>query len=145
MRYLIIILSLFCFIRPEANCQVGAGGGDTRDSVVKSAPHPKSSAKKAKVLYGPASYYAGKFHGRETFNGEIYDSTKLTAACNVLPMGTWVRVTNLSNNRSVIVKINDRMHIRMTRVVDLSQAAASKLGYVRKGLTKVKVEVLKKK
>jgi rare lipoprotein A len=101
--------------------------------------------KSKKVLYGIASYYADKFNGRPTANGEIYDSKKLTAACNSLPLGTWIRVTNLSNNRSVIVKTNDRLHPRMTRVVDLSRAAAEKLGYIRKGLTKVKVEVLEKK
>ena len=96
-------------------------------------------------MFGIASYYADKFHGRKTANGEVYDSKKLTAACNTLPLGTWIRVTNLSNNRSVIVKTNDRLHPRMTRIVDLSRAAAEKLGYIRKGLTKVKVEVLEKK
>ena len=101
--------------------------------------------KKSKVLYGTASYYAEKFNGRQTANGEIYDSKKLTAACNTLPLGTWIRVTNLSNNKSVVVKTNDRLHPRMTRVVDLSRAAAEKLGYISKGLTKVKVEVLEKK
>ena len=95
-------------------------------------------------MYGTASYYADKFNGRETANGEIYDSKKMTAACNVLPMGTWIRVTNLSNNRWVIVKTNDRLHARMTRVVDLSRVAAEKLGYIGKGLTRVKVEVLEK-
>src|SRR4051794_40979336 len=59
---------------------------------------------KAKILFGTASYYADKFNGRETANGEIYDGNKMTAACNVLPLGTWIRVTNLNNNRSVIVK-----------------------------------------
>ena len=101
--------------------------------------------KQKKVLYGIASYYADKFNGRTTANGEIYDGKKLTAACNTLPLGTWIRVTNLSNNRSVIVKTNDRLHPRMTRIVDLSRAAAEKLGFIRKGLTKVKVEVLEKK
>jgi rare lipoprotein A len=101
--------------------------------------------KKSKTLYGTASYYADKFNGRQTANGEIYDSKKLTAACNTLPLGTWIRVTNLSNNKSVVVKTNDRLHPRMTRVVDLSRAAAEKLGYISKGLTKVKVEVLEKK
>ena len=101
--------------------------------------------KPKKILYGIASYYAEKFNGRKTANGEIYDGTKMTAACNSLPLGTWIRVTNLSNNRSVIVKTNDRLHPRMTRVVDLSRAAAEKLGFIKKGLTKVKVEVLGKK
>ena len=101
--------------------------------------------KPKKVLYGIASYYAEKFNGRPTANGEIYDGKKMTAACNSLPLGTWIRVTNLSNNRSVIVKTNDRLHPRMTRIVDLSRAAAEQLGFIKKGLTKVKVEVLEKK
>jgi rare lipoprotein A len=69
----------------------------------------------------------------------------MTAACNVLPLGTWIRVTNLRNGRTVIVKINDRLHPRMKRIVDLSRSAAQKLNYIRSGLTRVKVEVLEKK
>src|SRR6476620_12586740 len=82
---------------------------------------------KPKVYYGIASYYADKFNGRPTANGEIYDHNKLTAACNILPLGTWIRVTNLKNNKSVIVKTNDRLHPRMKRIVDLSRSAAKKL------------------
>lgn len=118
--------------------QVGAGGEERKENVEKKA------AKISKTLYGTASYYADKFNGRRTFNDEIYDGRKMTAACNVLPMGTWVRVTNLSNNKWVIVKINDKLHARMTRIVDMSRAAAEKLGYIGKGLTRVKVEVLEK-
>ena len=69
----------------------------------------------------------------------------MTAACNVLPLGTWIRVTNLRNGRSVLVKTNDRLHSRMKRVVDLSRSAAEKLNYVKSGLTRVKVEVVGKK
>ena len=57
-----------------------------------------------KVFYGIASYYADKFNGRPTASGEIYSHQKLTAACNILPLGTWVKVTNLRNNKFVIVK-----------------------------------------
>lgn len=98
-----------------------------------------------RVLYGTASFYADKFHGRKTATGEIFDQKKMTAACNVLPLGTWIRVTNLRNKKSVIVKINDRLHSRMTRLTDLSRTAATKLGYISSGLTRVKVEVLGKK
>ena len=99
-------------------------------------------ASKKIVKYGIASFYAKKFNGRETANGEIYNSTHLTAACNVLPLNTWIKVTNLRNDKSVIVKINDRLHPKNKRLVDLSRAAAQKLGYVSRGLTRVKVEVL---
>ena len=99
---------------------------------------------KSKTLYGTASYYADKFNGRKTANGETYSSSKLTAACNVLPLGTWIKVTNLKNNKSIIVKVNDRLHPKMKRIVDISKVGAERLGYVNRGLTNVKVEVVKK-
>jgi rare lipoprotein A len=99
---------------------------------------------KPKILYGTASFYANSFHGKKTANGEIFSQQKLTAACNVLPLGTWIKVTNLRNGKSVTVKINDRLHSKMTRVVDLSRTAADKLNYIKSGLTRVKVEVLGK-
>ena len=100
---------------------------------------------KPKILYGTASFYSNSFNGKKTANGEIYSHKKMTAACNVLPLGTWIRVTNLRNGKSVVVKTNDRLHARMKRVVDLSREAAEKLGYVKSGLTRVRVEVIGKK
>ncbi len=100
--------------------------------------------KTTRVFYGQASFYANKFNGRKTASGEIFDQKKLTCACNVLPLGTRIKVTNLRNGRSVIVKVNDRIHPKMKRVVDLSRGAAQKLGYVSRGLTRVKVELLEK-
>lgn len=105
----------------------------------------KTVAAKPKIIYGTASYYSNSFNGKKTANGEIYSQKKMTAACNVLPLGTWIRVTNLRNGRSVLVKTNDRLHSRMKRVVDLSRSAAEKLNYVKSGLTRVKVEVVGKK
>lgn len=98
-----------------------------------------------RIFYGQASFYANKFNGRRTASGEIFNQKKMTCACNVLPLGTWVKITNLRNKRSVIVKINDRIHPKMRRVADLSRAAAQKLGYISNGLTRVKVEVVDKK
>jgi|SRR5687767_1493727 len=105
----------------------------------------KTTVTKPKFLYGTASFYSNSFNGKKTANGEIYSQKKMTAACNVLPLGTWIRVTNLRNGRSVLVKINDRLHVRMKRVVDLSRTAAEKLNYIQSGLTRVRVEVLGKK
>ena len=136
MKYLLCTIMNYSLI--FATAQVGVGGGEKKDIA------ETQETKGRKTLYGTASYYADKFNGRETANGEVYNSKKMTAACNVLPMGTWIRVTNLSNNRWVIVKTNDRLHARMTRIVDLSRVAAEKLGYIGKGLTRVKVEVLEK-
>ena len=109
------------------------------DSIRKS--HSKTSVDSIET--GVASYYHSKFIGRPTASGELYDEAKMTAAHNRLPMGTIIRVTNLRNKRSVIVKVNDRLHHRNTRLVDLSRAAAAYLGYVARGLAKVRVEVLK--
>ena len=102
----------------------------------------KSSHAKNKIKYGTASYYAKKFNGRQTANGEIYSSEKYTAACNTLPMGTWIKVINLHNHKTVVVKINDRMNSKNKRLVDLSKIAANDLAFSGRGLTRVKVEVL---
>ncbi len=95
-----------------------------------------------RVLYGLASYYADKFHGRQTATGEIFSQGKVTAACNVLPLGTWIRVTNLKNGKSIKVRTNDRLHPKTRRIVDMSYEAARQLGYISQGLTRVKIEVL---
>jgi len=100
---------------------------------------------KPKLLYGTASFYSNSFNGKKTANGEVYSHKKMTAACNVLPLGTWIKVTNLRNGKSIIVKTNDRLHTKMKRVVDLSREAADKLDYVKSGLTRVRVEVIGKK
>lgn len=91
---------------------------------------------------GIASFYNDKYHGRATTSGEGYDKNALTAAHNKLPMGTRLRVTNLKNNRSVIVRVNDRMAKSNKRLIDVSKKAAKQLGFVNVGLTKVKIEIL---
>ncbi|MEO7445763.1 MAG: septal ring lytic transglycosylase RlpA family protein [Ferruginibacter sp.] len=102
----------------------------------------KYSKKPGTVIYGQASYYANMFNGRQTANGEIFSQQKFTAACNVLPLGTWISVTNLRNGKSVIVRTTDRLHPRMNRVVDLSKIAAQRIGYIGRGLTRVKIVVM---
>lgn len=92
---------------------------------------------------GKASYYAMKFKGRKTASGEIYDPDKLTAAHPTLPFGTMVRVTNVYNNASVIVRINDRGPHVKSRIIDLSYAAAKKLDIITRGLGEVAIEVIK--
>jgi len=113
--------------------------------------HKKTSStippekKKPAVHYGTASYYANKFEGRKTATGEIFSQKKMTAASNILSLNTYVQVTNLHNHKTAVVKITDRMHPKNKRLIDLSRAAAKKLGYTGRGLTKVKVEVIGKK
>lgn len=89
-----------------------------------------------------ASYYAEALHGRRTASGERYDSQALTAAHRTLPFGTRVRVTNLENGLSVVVRINDRGPNVEARVIDLSYAAARKLQFIDQGKTRVSLEVL---
>lgn len=117
-----------------------AGSAQDNKEPVKQVKPKKTT----RVFYGQASFYHNKFNGRRTANGEIFSQKKLTCACNVLPLGTMIKVTNLKNGKWVIVKINDRIHPRMKRIVDLSRAAAEKLGYISRGLTRVKVELADK-
>ena len=90
---------------------------------------------------GMASYYGREHDGRRTASGEVFDMNGMTAAHRTLPFGTRVRVTNLANGRQVMVRINDRGPFRRGRIVDLSYAAARKLGIVGRGVAKVRVAV----
>lgn len=92
---------------------------------------------------GIASYYAHDFHGKKTSSGETFDMFDLTAAHNTLPLGTIVKVYNLENGRSVIVKINDRGPFKNGRIIDLSLQAAKKLGMTEKGTARVAIEILR--
>ena len=95
---------------------------------------------------GIASYYGyetlNKKGGRMTANGEVFDPTQLTAAHRLLPLPSYVKVTNLGNGRSIIVRVNDRGPFVRGRIVDLSAAAAKRLGYYKKGTAKVLIEAL---
>ena len=114
-------------------------------NVPASSTQSNASNHHARLQYGTASFYADKFNGRRTANGEIFSQKKMTAASNTVPLNTWVKVTNLHNKKSVIVRVTDRMHYSNKRLIDLSKAAASKLSYTGRGLTRVRVEVLGKK
>lgn len=91
---------------------------------------------------GHASWYGSKFHGRRTSSGEPYDMFKMTAAHKSLPLPTYVRVTHLDNGRSIIVRVNDRGPFHPGRIIDLSYAAATKLGMVNDGFARVEVEAI---
>lgn len=96
----------------------------------------------AQTQTGKASFYADKFEGSPTASGEKYRHAKLTAAHKTLPFGTKVRVTNIANNQSVDVVVNDRGPYVDGRVIDLSKSAAEKLGFINQGLAEVKIEVI---
>ncbi len=94
------------------------------------------------TIYGTASWYGGEFIGRKTANGEVFTSRSLTAANKTLPFNTHVLVTNLNNNRSVIVRINDRGPYVGDRIIDLSYAAAKTIDMIGTGTAPVRLEIL---
>ena len=129
LYFILVIASFFYCSQTTAQQKVELNKNDTNQSYKD-------------IRYGLASFYADKFNGRPTASGEIFSQDKLTCACNVLPLGTLIRVTNLMNGKSVEVVVNDRLHPKMRRLVDLSKKAAKKLGFTAYGLVKVKVEVI---
>ena len=94
------------------------------------------------AMIGIASYYGKQFNGRKTANGEVFDMYSYTAAHRELPFNTRVRVTNLDNGRSVVVRINDRGPFHADRIIDLSYQAASDLRMISTGVAKVKLQVV---
>ena len=114
-----------------------------KDYVDRGIHYYPKYVKKGLVKYGKASWYGKPFHGRLTANGERYSMYQMTAAHRTYAMNTVVKVTNLKNKKSVIVRINDRGPFYHTRDIDLSYAAARKLGMAKKGVERIKTEVIK--
>jgi rare lipoprotein A (peptidoglycan hydrolase) len=92
---------------------------------------------------GTASWYGDDFHGKATANGEVYNMKEMTAAHPTLPLPSLVRVTNLKNGKSVIVRVNDRGPFAKGRIIDVSEKAADALGFKGQGTTKVRIELLR--
>ena len=105
------------------------------EEIVKPPPGTK--------MRGLASFYAHDFHNKRTANGEIYDMNGLTAAHRTLQFNTWLEVTNLSNGRTVIVRVNDRGPFIEDRIIDLSQGAAKELRMEETGVQEVEIEILR--
>ncbi|HYE35801.1 septal ring lytic transglycosylase RlpA family protein [Methylocaldum sp.] len=129
MRKLRLIANSLLSIYLASSCTVG-------HARTASPKNPASSQK------GTASYYSDRFQGRRTASGERYNKNGFTAMHRSLPFGTRLRVTNLSNNRSIEVRVNDRGDPANRRLLDLSRRAASELGFIRAGLAQVKLEVI---
>ena len=109
------------------------------------SPSPTPTTPSTKKRYhaeGQASWYGGRFHGRKTASGERFDQHALTAAHRSLPFGTRVKVTNLNNQQSVVVRINDRGPYARSRLIDVSNKAARQLGMLKSGVAPVRIERL---
>lgn len=130
---------------------------ELNDAIARAEPHSRGGNKDYKVRginykvlnnakgfeqIGIASWYGKKFHGHLTSNGEIYDMYAMSAAHKNLPLPTYLKVTNLANNKSVIVRVNDRGPFHQSRIVDLSYSAAYKLGMLKTGTAEVKISAI---
>ncbi|HYB44694.1 MAG TPA: septal ring lytic transglycosylase RlpA family protein [Candidatus Methylomirabilis sp.] len=102
-----------------------------------------ASVAAAQTEEGVANFYSDKFQGKKTSSGEVYDKNAMTASHKTLPYGTKVKVTNLDNNKSAVVTINDRMKRSNPAVIDVTRHAAEELGFAKAGKAKVKLEVEK--
>src|SRR5262250_1705705 len=128
------IVSLGAAQKPNSS-----GSEHARSNVTRNA---KQAGKKAYQV-GVASWYGEYFDGKPTASGEPYDMYDMTAAHLTLPLGSYVRVTNLRNGRAVVVRVNDRGPIVAGRIIDLSYGAATALGYDKRGLQKVRLDLVK--
>lgn len=106
------------------------------------AASPQDAGAGEAIAGGSASYYAARFHGRRTASGEAFDNAALTAAHRTLPFGSKVRVTNPANGRSVVVRINDRGPFTRGRAIDVSRAAAERLGLIARGHGQVQLALI---
>jgi rare lipoprotein A len=105
-------------------------------------PEATESRESGFTQTGMISFYGGKFHGRKTASGARFDKNALTAAHRTLPFGTRIKVTNISNGKSVIVEVTDRGPFAHGRILDLSEAAAREVGMLGKGTVKARLTVL---
>ncbi|MBV9963897.1 MAG: septal ring lytic transglycosylase RlpA family protein [Parafilimonas sp.] len=113
----------------------------------KTSTTTTSSKSSSNIITGLATYYASKFEGNLTATGEVFHHCNLTAASNFFALNTWVKVTNLLTGKSIIVRINDRMHPSMSqkgRILDLTMTGAKQLKIVNRGIAKVKIEAVSK-
>jgi rare lipoprotein A len=116
------------------------GNGNNNSKTAMGVAHRKRTSKAYQV--GTASWYGKSFHGKTTASGEPYDMFQFTAAHRQLPLGTLVKVTNLDNGRSVVVRVNDRGPVPHTRIIDLSYGAARMLGIPGHGIEPVRLDIV---
>jgi rare lipoprotein A len=135
--FMLVVLFHACGTAPRFTSERHA-----EPSVRSNPGTPATSPSRPSTAEGIASYYADDFHGKKTANGEIYDMHALTAAHRSYPFHTKMRVTNLDNGNSVIVRVNDRGPFKLERITDLSLGAAKRLDMMKSGTAKVRLDVL---
>jgi rare lipoprotein A len=138
-----VVISAFLFLTLLGNLALA----QSQEVEEETAPEPfvepsQPRAPPVSAETGFASFYHAAFHGRRTASGETFNRHALTAAHKTLPFGTLVRVINLRNERSVIVRVNDRGPLAKSRVIDVTPRAARELGFLAYGVTRVKLEVM---
>ena len=142
-----ILLSLTLAACSSTTRFTSNNNGDRRNTNGRYGTEEKSTNssvnRNSKTYYGVASYYAEKYNGIATANGETYNMYDLTAASKNLPFNTIVRVTNLDNHKSVILRINDRGPFVDNRIIDVSKKAAQELDMISSGTAKVRIDVIK--
>lgn len=144
---LVYLLGLSVLSVYMVGCSAAArfsGSGPSPESATSESPTPtRFSGHVLLTVEGMASYYSVGFNGKRTASGEIFNKNAFTAAHKEFPFGTLLRVTNLSNNESVEVTVNDRGPFKKGRIIDLSEAAARAIGMIQSGTAEVRIEVLK--
>ena len=133
--FFIFFYLISCTVSPRYNSSNSANNSKKQNSVVETSSN--------KTVYkGISSWYGPNFHGKLTANGEIFDMYGTTAAHKTLPLNSIVRVINLENNKSIILKINDRGPYVGDRILDCSYGAAKKLGFDKEGTASVRIEII---
>jgi rare lipoprotein A len=136
-------LAVFLCVASLGAAQGNSGSAHNRSGPVPQQPNPATKSKKSKPYQvGTASWYGSYFHGKETASGEAFNMYDLTAAHPTLPLGTYVKVTNLRNGRTVVVRVNDRGPVVEGRIIDLSYEAANVLDLKNRGIQQVRLDLV---
>lgn len=142
-KKMLFFIGFFWFITAVEVTPVKANNNEQSDQLPSTVyPNHPLPAKQPYCETGQASWYGKRFQGKKTASGERFDMHAISAAHRTLPIPSYVKVTNLNNGKSIVVRINDRGPYRKKRILDLSYAAAKKLGFTKKGHTKVSIETL---
>jgi rare lipoprotein A len=136
-------LAVFLCVASLGAAQGSSGSANDQSSPVPQQPKPATKSKKSKPYQvGTASWYGSYFHGKETASGEPFNMYDLTAAHPTLPLGTYVKVTNLRNGRTLVVRVNDRGPVIEGRIIDLSYEAARELDLKNQGIQRVRLDLV---